>query len=188
MKDRLLIIIGIIIEFTLFVTDQSVQGLCTPEMFEDWPDYPCGPVELSPEKQRDLWQGYYQFKGQEWMESKKQEMSSALKNGTLAEWSSISWANQNVRTYYTMNNEFPSMIEGYVTSQYENLESQRVEPQSESNMAVNYFDFKNIPESHMEKICYGDCELQRAQLIALIGIAIASLISIPVVLFNRKRK
>lgn len=64
----------------------------------------------------------------------------------------------------------------------------------EKSNKISYYDFRNSDAS-VDLGCSGagmsskeSCEIQRAQLIGLIGITIAALISIPVVLFNRKGK
>jgi len=81
---------------------------------EDWPDKPClDTPPYSEEYLRQVWQQYYEYKGKEWMESKKAEMDMAIQNGTLREWveetqsSPNNFANYNVWYYYHLNGEAP---------------------------------------------------------------------------------
>ncbi|GEM_PF-6474339 len=59
---------------------------------------------------------------------------------------------------------------------------------------VNYVDFRNsnasvnLGCSDIGLSSKESCEIQRAQIISVIGIAISAVIVIPIVLFNRKRK
>jgi hypothetical protein len=99
----------ILIGFTTsFLFGNYVYGLCTPEMLKDWPDIPCGPIDLPPDELREHWQGYYKFKGKEWMESKKKEMEQAILSGTLERWRSNT-SNYNVWIYYKLANHTPEI-------------------------------------------------------------------------------
>jgi len=92
----------VIVVLVLFAAKDAV-AVCTPDMLEDWPDTPCGPIQLPQEKQRDYWQGYYKFKGKEWMEEKRTEMEKAILSDTLEQWRS-SMSNYNVWLYYKITN------------------------------------------------------------------------------------
>jgi hypothetical protein len=90
---------------------QYVDARCSPT--HDWPDGPCyGCPGCYPglEKEKILWAPYYDFKGAEWMESKKQEMNLAIQNDTLDEWiklTSNTESNHNVHNYYFLLGEAP---------------------------------------------------------------------------------
>ena len=100
MKTRLLIIIVMII-FPLIIPQGF--GLCAVN--EDWSDAPCfdmGPVSKMEFKM--AWAPYYDYKGVEWMESKKTEMFQALDDGIFDEWTR-EMANSNVYMYYVSIDE-----------------------------------------------------------------------------------
>jgi len=113
MKTRLLIIIGISIFGLLSIDSEenNAFGFCVPST--DWPDKPCyGCPGCYPglEKEKILWEPYYDFKGAEWMELKKQEMNLAIQNDTLDEWFKLTpntQANLNVNNYYFLLGEAP---------------------------------------------------------------------------------
>lgn len=110
MNRKLGLLVGmsaIIITLALFGAKEAT-ALCTPDMLNDWPDIPCGPIQLSPEKLRDHWQGYYKFKGHEWMEEKRAEIEQAVLSGKLEEWRS-SISNYNVWVYYKITNNVPEV-------------------------------------------------------------------------------
>jgi hypothetical protein len=53
----------------------------------DWPQAPCyGSPYPDLATQIADWKGYYHYKGQEWMESKKTEMNEAIQNNSLKKW------------------------------------------------------------------------------------------------------
>jgi len=111
MKTRLLIIIGISIFGLLSIVSEENDafGWCTPNI--DWPDQRCyGCPECYPglEQEKMDFAPYYDYKGSEWMESKKQEMNLAIQNDTLSEWIDLiseSQAHHNVHTYYFLQGE-----------------------------------------------------------------------------------
>ena len=80
---------------------------------EDWSDRPCyGAVDVRIEKERSNWEPYFDFKGSEWMESKKQEMTLATQNDTLSDWielTSETQAHHNVHEYYFILGEAPNL-------------------------------------------------------------------------------
>jgi hypothetical protein len=98
---------AVIVVLALFTIKDAVAA-CTPDMLEDWPDTTCGPIQLPPEKQRDYWQGYYKFKGKNWMEEKRDEMEKAILSGNLEQWRS-SMSNYNVWLYYKITNNIPEV-------------------------------------------------------------------------------
>ena len=80
----------------------------------DWPQKPCYDEYPTPsfEQQRKDWEGYYQYKGEGWMEAKKAEMDTAIKSGTLREWVEQGQqleqnSNFNVWWYYYLRDEVP---------------------------------------------------------------------------------
>ncbi|HEY7734227.1 MAG TPA: hypothetical protein VIB07_05485 [Nitrososphaera sp.] len=81
----------------------------------DWPEKPC--LDTPPYSKGDLkaaWQGYYDYKGEAWMETKKAEMVQAIKNGSLNEWVEYrsapdNFANNNVYFYYFLNDQAPDI-------------------------------------------------------------------------------
>ena len=87
-----------------------------PSANPDWQSYPYCPGGCSDEYLKTEWAKYYDIKGEEWMEQKKQEMFSEYENGTLNEWidSDPSKANQNVFTYYFVAGEIPGKDGEYV--------------------------------------------------------------------------
>ena len=100
MKIKLLMIIGLVI-FPL-VVPQSF-ALCVTN--DDWSKAPCfdmGPVTKS--EFNKAWAPYYDYKGAEWMESKKIEMNRALNDGILDEWVR-EIENSNVYQYYISTDE-----------------------------------------------------------------------------------
>lgn len=85
----------------------------------DWPEKPClDTPPYSDSKVKKLWEPYYQMKGKEWMEMKKAEMETAIKDGTLKEWTeygtrSNNYANYNVWFYYHLYGEAPDLAPYY---------------------------------------------------------------------------
>jgi len=95
-----------------FVTTNSAKAICALD--NDWPQKPCYDEYPQPslEQMRKDWEGYYQYKGAEWMEMKKAEMDKAIKEGNLSEWVKQGaeleqYANYNVWWYYYLKNEVP---------------------------------------------------------------------------------
>lgn len=85
---------------------QYADALCVRN--QDWPASPCyGCPGCSPtlEKQKEDWAPYYDYKGSEFMEQKKQEMINAIKNNQLDEWlgSGLRDQNSNVYHYYELH-------------------------------------------------------------------------------------
>ncbi|MCH7560394.1 MAG: hypothetical protein IIC67_03330 [Thaumarchaeota archaeon] len=95
-----------------FLTSNSAFGWCPQN--EDWPDRPCyAPYQdFGIEKERSDWEPYYDFKGSEWMESKKQEMIQAIQNDALFDWiesTPETQAHHNVHEYYFIFSEVPNL-------------------------------------------------------------------------------
>lgn len=98
---------GLIVILALSGT-QKAAATCTPDMLKDWPDIPCGPIGLSKDELRTYWQGYYEFKGKDWMEEKKSEMEQAIFSGNLEQWRS-NISNYDVWVYYKITNNVPEV-------------------------------------------------------------------------------
>ena len=88
---------------------------------KDWPEKPCfdtsPPLPLSRSEWKEFWDGYYDYKGKEWMEQKKSELDKQVNDGTLKDWiesgsSTQDYSNYNVWFYYYVNNKAPAP-EGY---------------------------------------------------------------------------
>lgn len=57
---------------------------------------------------REAWDGYYQYKGKEWMEAKKIEMDGAVRNNSLQQWIDTNITNHNVWYYYWIYGQVPN--------------------------------------------------------------------------------
>lgn len=86
--------------------------MCVPDVDPDWPTKPfClgeAPVKSPLGEMKKAWDGYYQYKGEEWMKMKKAEMDSAIRDGTLQEWIDLERSNRNAFYYYWINGKAPS--------------------------------------------------------------------------------
>lgn len=86
------------IGFSVFFTTNA-DAMCVQNT--DWPEAPCFDVfPVNRDAYRKAWAPYYDYKGQDWMETKKAEMYDASKNGKLANWMDKEMANFNVFSYY----------------------------------------------------------------------------------------
>lgn len=100
------------------MTIKTVKADCGPN--NDWPNAPCYDMNSGPsieEKKKD-WEKYYELKGKEWMEMKKDEMYQADKDGILKEWyeygkESNNMPNYNVWYYYNLYGEAPNVLKYY---------------------------------------------------------------------------
>lgn len=100
-----------------FVLISFVQPIyAPPSVNPDWQDYPYCPGGCPQEFLIEEWKEYYDMKGKEWMEQKKQELDSVISNYTLKEWieSDPSMANANVYQYYWTQGEIPNMEGEYI--------------------------------------------------------------------------
>ena len=90
-----------------------VHAMCAYD--PDWPNKPCydeWPMP-SPEQMRKDWQGYYDYKGKVWMETKQAEMMKAIDDGTIIQWVQSGfepgdYSNYNVWYYYYLNDQVPN--------------------------------------------------------------------------------
>jgi hypothetical protein len=102
---------------------QTVLPQCVED--NDFPGKPCNDVmdAGNPNQKpilgdKDDWKAFYDMKGKDWMESKKQEMYFADQNGILKEWyeygsNSRHLANSDVWYYYSLYGESPDIIKYY---------------------------------------------------------------------------
>lgn len=125
MKTRFLITITILILFPI----QNV--FAPPSLNPDWQAAPYCPGGCPLDYLKQSWAEYYDMKGSEWMETKKQEMLSAIKNGTLDEWIDLdpTMAHHNVHTYYFVKGEIPDQDGKYIDQIYAEKERQKLEQQ-----------------------------------------------------------
>lgn len=99
---------------TVFTITPQSFAMCIVN--EDWPDAPCMDMIINghyPQKQVDRWADYYDYKGAEFMETKRHEMNQAIQNETLQQWVDESIQNQNVWTYYYFSDEAPGIPNYY---------------------------------------------------------------------------
>ena len=97
-----------LILFSVFIIDASF-AMCAVN--DDWPDAPCMDMIENghyPQEQVDYWSKYYDYKGEQFMESKKQEMNQSIQNDNLQEWIDESIQNHNIWTYYYFSGQAPS--------------------------------------------------------------------------------
>lgn len=169
MKTRLLIIFVIVISSLLGYV-QYVDAFCSTN--ENWPDAPCyGCPGCYPglEQEKIDWQPYYDFKGSEWMDSKKQEMIQAIQNDTLDEWLELTpntLANHNVLNYYFLLGEAP-IHDGMYFDQA--LEQENMDKLWKI-VKLEFIDFPKIyPTSEpiqfvLEKTAYNNCNSYDAKI------------------------
>jgi hypothetical protein len=102
------------------ITLQPAYADCIQD--SDWPEKPClDTPPYSKDYLKAAWEGYYEYKGQAWMETKKAEMDQAIKNGSLNEWVEYrsapdNFANYNVYFYYFLNDQAPDINDGLLNN------------------------------------------------------------------------
>lgn len=105
----LLVLIGVAFTPNLF---PDVFSMCV--LNEDWPNAPCFSgrrgMDPSMNQMKQSWAPYYEFKGAEWMESKKQELIQTIQNGTLIDWKKgdPNRTHNNVYMYYFLKGDIPN--------------------------------------------------------------------------------
>ncbi|HEX9845917.1 MAG TPA: hypothetical protein VGA92_05570 [Candidatus Nitrosotenuis sp.] len=104
MKTRLLVIL--FVPSILF----PASNVFAPPSPNEWPAAPYCPGGCSIDYLKEKWSEYYDYKGSEWMEARKQEMLNAMSNGTLNEWLNADPMNAhyNVHAYYFYKGEIPN--------------------------------------------------------------------------------
>lgn len=92
---------------------------------KDWPQKPCNDdIDTGNPNQKPIlgdkqdWKAFYDLKGKDWMESKKQEMYFADQNSILKEWyeygsNSGHLANSDVWYYYNLYGQSPDIMKYY---------------------------------------------------------------------------
>lgn len=126
------------------------QGFSQCLYNDDWPDAPCfdmGPA--SHQKFHDAWAPYYEYKGTEWMESKKIELNQALDNGIIEEWVE-EIENYNVYRYYLSQNEIQSSLS------YDSL-FVRLDPDFKTRASLSDEDVCGPNTALVDGICTPDC-------------------------------
>jgi len=103
MKTRLLIIIGIIFSGGFVIANAYAD--C--DINYDWPDAPCMDQGYQ-QHQVNKWAEYYDYKGEQFMESKRTEMNNAIKSNQLMKWMDESIQNQNAWQYYYFSGQAPN--------------------------------------------------------------------------------
>lgn len=96
------------IAFIVFQNSPAFAS-CAPNT--DWPDAPCMDLIEGgryPQDQVDRWTAYYDYKGAQFMESKKIQMDNAIKEDHLMDWVDESIQNHNVWQYYHFSGQVPS--------------------------------------------------------------------------------
>lgn len=109
MRFLLLLILLIGLIFLFGTTEKDVSALCAVNT--DWPDAPCMDVIEGgryPQEQVDRWTAYYDYKGVQFMESKKIQLDNAIKEDRLIGWVNESIQNSNVWQYYHFSGQAPS--------------------------------------------------------------------------------
>lgn len=106
---------------SMLIVIDDVSALCMPD--SDWPDAPCyGCPSCYPgiEQEKKDWLGYFDYKGEQWMNQKKNKMLKVIEQHGLEQWlhhKSTHYAdsNRNVWTYYYLKGEVPREHGKYVT-------------------------------------------------------------------------
>lgn len=112
MKYHAIFLVLIFVGF-FSVADNTAFGLCMPD--PDWPDAPCyGCPTCYPgiEQEKSDWEGYFEYKGEQWMNQKKNEMFLVIEQAGITQWlyhksSYYSESNHNVWKYYYLHGEVP---------------------------------------------------------------------------------
>jgi len=125
MKTKLLL--SLFAFFILFPT----YDIFAPPSPNEWPKAPYCPGGCPLDYLKQRWAEYYDYKGSEWMETKKQEMLVAIDNDTLDEWRNKdpTMAHNNVFAYYFYKGEIPDHNGKYVDQVYAEQEWERLEQQ-----------------------------------------------------------
>lgn len=114
MKTRFLIIFaGIISLVSILIVIDDASALCIPD--SDWPGAPCyGCPSCYPgiEQEKIDWLGYFDYKGEQWMNQKKSKMLKVIEQEGLEQWlhhksPHYTDSNRNVWTYYYLKGEVP---------------------------------------------------------------------------------
>ena len=130
MKTRILILFVLVL-----IPAQLVYAPPSPN---EWPDAPYCPGGCELDYLKEKWTQYYDYKGSEWMENKKQEMLDAMKNDTFEEWLQKDPAHDNVNMYYFIKGKIPNIDGKYVNQIYAEQGRQYIEQQiGQGNIPIN---------------------------------------------------
>ncbi|AFS82992.1 hypothetical protein NSED_05950 [Candidatus Nitrosopumilus sediminis] len=88
-----------------------ITEIFAPPGPNEWSRAPYCPAGCSLDFMKQRWSEYYNYKGSEWMELKKQEMLLSINNGTIEDWLNTdpSRAHYNVFNYYFYAGEIPNL-------------------------------------------------------------------------------
>jgi len=108
---------------------------------EDWSDAPCHSKRgenPSLNQMKRWWSQYYEFKGAEWMELKKQELVQAVQNGSLIEWkkNDPDTTRHNVYMYYFLMGYVPNE-DGLFAEEYYGIRLQSSLKQYQAGIEFN---------------------------------------------------
>lgn len=84
--------------------------MCMPN--SDWSNAPCYArpgLNVTKEQMQKDWAGYYAYKGAQWMEMKRTEMTNETTNGLLKAWVCAGPSNYDVWQYYYLNGQAQSI-------------------------------------------------------------------------------
>lgn len=146
---KLILIIATTV-FLFFLLSNHADAKCMLD--KDWPDKPCidtaPPLPLSKSEWKDLWDGYYDYKGMQWMEQKKSELDEQVKAGTLKDWIELGSATQNYSNYngwfyYYVNGKAPAPS-GYELEDHDQV---ILSPLKQIRLGISIQDIK-CKESH----------------------------------------
>jgi hypothetical protein len=178
---RLPLVIGVMFVSVVFSNSPAFASCIVNT---DWPDAPCMDLIVGgryPQDQVDKWAQYYDYKGAQFMESKKIQMDKVISEDRLMEWVNESIQNSNVWQYYYFSGQAPSPYP----------QNFRFDP-IHRNTTVNYYDFRNAPSQNIPcgigaglSIKEG-CEFENFVKMSIVGISIVAIIGITILLFKRK--
>jgi hypothetical protein len=118
----------------------EISALCM--INEDWSDAPCFSgrrgEDPSLNQMKQSWAPYYEFKGAEWMEVKKQELMQTIQNGNLIDWKKgdLDGSHHNVYMYYFLKGDIPNE-DGLFAEEYYGITFLSPLHQRESGITLN---------------------------------------------------
>lgn len=134
---KTIIVMFILVIFVIF----PISKIFAPPSPNEWGRAPYCPGGCPLDYLTQRWSEYYDYKGSEWMEAKKQEMLVSMENGTLTDWldKDPSQAHYNVFSYYFYKGEIPN-LEGKFIGQ---VEQETLLSDMEQNLKNNQFPLGN---------------------------------------------
>lgn len=139
MKYHVILLVLIAFVTTPYLVSDSF-AICM--INEDWPKAPCFAgkrgEDPSLNQMKQGWAPYYEFKGAEWMESKKQELMQTIQNGNLIDWKKgeLDSSHYNVYMYYFLKGDIPNE-DGLFAEEYYGIRFLSPLHQGESGVALN---------------------------------------------------